>query len=780
MNQEIQRRFNNIFSNNSDYIEVRVQKLTQLFSEISDDVKKELVNQRGPNEISPLSFATINHYREIVEILLSVEGLDFDARDMSKRSALDHAAVYDEIEIADLLSLKCTDANHILGAAFLAARYQHQEMFKFLLNRCREMDFIIDDEFVIKALALSSGTEMIDVFKFLIETTNIDVNTQDHNGQTPLMHAIKNTRKPMIELILEYGGNRGINFKDNDGKTALMYAADCGKNFYDLLIGIDGIDINAADNNGVTVLMYACRFYQIVNHLLSFPQIDVLARDNNDKPALVYAIDHDSPRSFRSLLEESGVQNPALSLYRAIISKKDNIISAILKSETADGLIKDNYKKTALIHQASIGEKTIDQVKIEIDSMDYINIEDNRCALAYGVKNYILYHGQAEGNLYRDILHLLLQNSSEIDVNSKEFCDYGETILMKVARNNDLDMLIDLLRIKDVDINVKNNRGATLLMIGASYSNNATFDTILARGKNIDLNVQSNGHQYTALMLAIEKRNNYKIEKILQQNGLDLSLCNYYLNNALMAAANNKNETAAKLILSYSKELDLNSQNKEGNTALMLAVRRRCQTIIKDILSYSNDIDLNIKNQNGDTALIIAQPSEEITKILLSYTDKININTQNKDGDTALIIACKEGSKQNVELLLPYSQNIDLDLQNRWGDTALMTLLPRIDDARAAIFRMLVDQKANYGVRNNMNENIIDVGKRVLRNFKLANKQLMEDCMECIFDDLKDKNLAFAMGSNQRLGENVTTGWLREMYCEPALIKKICHNDRDL
>ena len=68
---------------------------------------------------------------------------------------------------------------------------------------------------------------------------------------------IKKNNVEKLKLLIEKGAN--VNAADEDGKTALMYAALCdAKETAELLIE-KGADVNAVNDNGETALMMATK-----------------------------------------------------------------------------------------------------------------------------------------------------------------------------------------------------------------------------------------------------------------------------------------------------------------------------------------------------------------------------------------------------------------------------------------------------------------------------------------------------------------------------------------
>ena len=82
------------------------------------------------------------------------------------------------------------------------------------------------------ALIRANNTQEV---KKLISQEGFDINIQDANGNTPLMHAILKRNQQMVQLIIEAKAN--VNIKNKDGLTALNYALNSGNNEVAKMLG---------------------------------------------------------------------------------------------------------------------------------------------------------------------------------------------------------------------------------------------------------------------------------------------------------------------------------------------------------------------------------------------------------------------------------------------------------------------------------------------------------------------------------------------------------------
>jgi ankyrin repeat protein len=92
----------------------------------------------------------------------------------------------------------------------------------------------------------------IEAIKYLLDNKLIDINIQDNDRYTPLMHASYLNKIEIVKLLLSY---KDINIQNKWGRTALIYASR---------------------NNNI----------KIVKLLLNHPEINIFLKGENDKTSL--------------------------------------------------------------------------------------------------------------------------------------------------------------------------------------------------------------------------------------------------------------------------------------------------------------------------------------------------------------------------------------------------------------------------------------------------------------------------------------------------------------
>ena len=429
------------------------------------------------------------------------------------------------------------------------------------------------------ALQNAHQTNNENVLFFLLEL-NISLPLDD----TDLMIAIN--RRDFVTVQFLLSKDPDINFQNNNGWTALMFASRNGHHqVVELLLSKDP-DINIQNNDGVTALMTASGngHHQVVELLLSKdPDINI---QNND--------------GWTVLMDTSS--NGHHQVVELLLSKNPNIN------------IQNNYDWTALMYASHNGHHQVVELLLSKDSN--INIQNN-----YDWTALML----ASRNGHHQVVELLLSKDPNINIQSNN----GWTALM-LASHNGYHQVVELLLSKDPDINIQDNDGWTVLIVASCYGHYQVVELLLS--KDPDINIQDNDG-WTALMPASSNGHHQVVELLLSKDP-DINIQNNDGLTALMLASCNGHHQVVELLL--SKDPDINIQNNGGLTALMLASHNGHYQVVELLLS--KDPDINIQDNDGWTALIRACGCghHQVVELLLSKDPDVNI--QNNDGWTALFI----------------------------------------------------------------------------------------------------------------------------------------------
>ena len=252
----------------------------------------------------------------------------------------------------------------------------------------------------------------------------------------------------IVQLLLEKGAD--VNAKDNDGRTALMFAAEKGHTEIVQILLKKGADVNAEDEYGGTALMIAAEngHTEIIKLLLE-KGADVNAKDWYGKTALMYAAYYGHTETVQLLLEKGAKYDP---LY------KTNDDFTYLMAFARGGFI--NYCQELLNKGADVNAK--------IES----GWDIGKTALMYAAEN-----GHTE------IVKLLLEKGAKYDPFYKT--NGGFTYLMAFARCGLTNYCQELLN-KGADVNAKIESGwdigKTALMYAAVNGHNEFVKLLLKKG----------------------------------------------------------------------------------------------------------------------------------------------------------------------------------------------------------------------------------------------------------------------------------------------------------
>lgn len=245
------------------------------------------INHRGDKDYSPLLAACVGRHRNIVEYLLSLEGVEVNRRSRFGKAPLIAASRAGDENICRLLldkgaviNLQANDNDTALtaasecgklsvvqtllkhgadteivgrlgGNALLAAAVcregQWAEIIKLLARAGANLD--AQDAVKDTALHMAAQAGELDMVRFLV-MKKAKVSIQNIAGKTALDFACAGNQTKIIEYLLKNGATCE---PDTSGRTELHEAIDGGCNVDILKLFVSkGVDVNAKDNAGIS------------------------------------------------------------------------------------------------------------------------------------------------------------------------------------------------------------------------------------------------------------------------------------------------------------------------------------------------------------------------------------------------------------------------------------------------------------------------------------------------------------------------------------------------
>lgn len=672
-------------------VEKELQELTQTMiscgkSEKSRSKFKEALNNwkevNAPiteEGLTPLMYAAMNDKRSITEVLLTFKDIDVNAQWKGNNgTALSLAAVKGYGEIVDLLlshkdiQINLANKNGLTPLSYAIFRKQGSIAKKLIKHGA---DVNCQDEHGNSPIMNALSFGLVDILEELINA-GADLNLTNKNGRTPLMFLVTKISAEKIngkvvssDCILEMlkillrQNNINVNTQDNDGNTTLIIAAGEGQiKVVNELIKCKKVKLNIVNNKGNNAIMEAIQNDRknVVQELLKqeYFRKNINYKNKEGRSLLLIAAIEGYTGLANLLLKQKddkgnlivdvNVQNKYgnTPLMAALCNNYLAIVNRLLDQDKIDVTLEDQFRQTSLTLSVYKGIYSITKKILERTPTDllktYVNVKSLNQVTAMAAA---VYSNNAK------MVDLLLKHGA--DVNTK-FED--ETMLMFAARNGFTE-IVKLLLDAGADVNIRNNAKETALDIVKELDFRNEIIQLLQNAEpefpQLGLSVKEVNKRFKK---AVENKSAKDVDQLLHQyNNGNMVVSNESINEMFVKAAGSGSEEIFNLLLPYVK--DFNFKDKNGNTALMAAAKNGQAFVVSTLLKYSGRIDINAENKENYTALMMAVEKgyRSIVRELLNEGAKIS-NSINREAALSIISSAKANMKNNKSVIATYEK----------------------------------------------------------------------------------------------------------------------------
>ncbi|KAJ5701061.1 hypothetical protein N7488_008609 [Penicillium malachiteum] len=270
-------------------------------------------NKADDDCLTPICWAARNGHESIIKLLLVLENVDINSKNVRGETPLSWAAKNGHESVVKLLlatGIRDINSTDIWGETPLswAAKNGHESVVKLILAT-GIVDINLAGTWCEKPLSWAAQNGHESIVKLLLATGIVDINSKNSWGETPLFWAAQNGHESVVKLLLATG-IVDINSKDTWGETPLSWAAQNGhESVVKLLLATGIVDINSKDAVGETSLSWAAHngHESIVKLLLATGIVDINSKDTRGETPLSWAARNGHESIVKLLLAAKGV-----------------------------------------------------------------------------------------------------------------------------------------------------------------------------------------------------------------------------------------------------------------------------------------------------------------------------------------------------------------------------------------------------------------------------------------------------------------------------------------
>ncbi len=498
-------------------------------------------------------------------------------------------------------------------------------------------------------VAVANG-DFVDLQTKMLSGTNL--NEVDADGQSALMLALITKQEGIIGSLF----NTDLAAADNNGLTALHFAASYGKDNIVTELMQRGADPKAVDGQGRLPIHYAA------------------AMGNGDAIKLLapYALGSDD--SGVDIADGQGFT----PLHLSVIERQPEGVSGLL-AVGANPIIVDNQGRNAVHHAAMQGDVAVVRELLQ-DVGEAINWKDRsgNTPLYYAAVNghtdamtllmenggFVYQEGQIElqqAVIRRDTAHITNLLTSTALVVTDGQGPTGLHDLMKIADSKTTSVVLSGMAGQSM-LDARDASQKTLLHAAAELNDVQAMSAAINAGISLDAR-DNNGE--TALHVVAKKGNIEALEEF-SLKAANLNAANSAGKTPLaVALANGKMEFVDKM-LSFGASLFIDRNNERKSLAFLNMI---LNGNTKGVEHFEvRGVDISVKDDRGLGALHYAAMRANSADTIDHFVKSgLSVNEPDSEGRTPMHIAVALGDQANVRALL--SQKADATLENKLGET---------------------------------------------------------------------------------------------------------------
>ena len=438
-------------------------------------------------------------------------------------------------------------------------------------------------------IVASEAPFAIESLKILLTCNDIDLNIQDNQGNTALIHTAIVNNIEGTRLLLSAKSTK-LEITNNYGDTAVLEAVRGGNLKILEMLHNHGAKFDVVTDTGYTPLLVASQngHVDLIDYLIDSSLAAVNEQNGSTgETALMISVENANDEVLKLLLNKKNIDvniKDSENVTPLIKATMRNNIKAIQELVTNSHLLCDvnaidDHGETALIWAAKTGNNKA--VELLFNYGKNINSEIVDHAGYRAVSKAIL-----AGNV--DTLKLLKQFGARFDINivpDKSKPQEWKSLLNIASRHGGTDMtkyLIDEAKICEFD-QVVDSFGNTAMML-ATQSNNVELMIYLIRKDKGEFKIVhgSNNFNQTPLFFAGFGDAVEAMRYLLRNYDINVNMKDVIGDTTFHYAAMNGSFRAIKYLYeNYKHVIDIDATNKKGETALMMARKKNCVKIIE-------------------------------------------------------------------------------------------------------------------------------------------------------------------------------------------------------